>query len=171
MNGLLANANLNIAGWELILMVFLAGVGVLLGLAFGKERIFALILGGYISFALMSVLSFKKIFPALFAKEENFVILVVVFIVLTGLSYFLLARSVFKSSIKKRGKSVFYSVVLGIFLMGMLVSMGFSFFPKDLLYAFTPLVRNIFNSSTFRLLWLVAPLIFIGIFKGNNSKN
>jgi hypothetical protein len=171
MTNLLASVNLNIASWELILMLFLVGVGVLLGLAMGKERIFALILGGYISFALMNVFSFKKIFPDLFEKEENFMVLVVVFVVLVGLVYFVLSRSILKSAIKRKVKSVIQSLFLGIFLIGMLISIIFSFLPKDLLAAFSLSAKNIFNTPTARLLWLVIPLIFIGIFKGNSLKS
>ena len=171
MTNLLASVNLNIASWELILMLFLAGVGVLLGLAIGKEKIFVLLLGGYISFALMNVFSFKKIFPALFKKEENFVVLIVVFVALVGLIYFILSRSILKSAIKRKTKSIIQSLFLGIFLIGMLISIIFSFLPKDLLAAFSLSVKNIFNTSTARLLWLVIPLIFIGIFKGSGSKS
>jgi hypothetical protein len=171
MNNLLASVNLNIASWELILMLFLAGAGVLLGLAIGKERIFALILGGYISFALISGFSPKKIFPDLFEKEENFVVLIIVFLVLVGLIYFALLRSILRSAIKRKTKSIFQSVFLGILLIGMLISIIFSFFPNDLLAAFTGASKNIFNTTTARFLWMIIPLIFIGIFKGNSLKS
>jgi len=171
MNNLLASVNLNIASWELILMLFLVGAGVLLGLALGKGRIFVLLLGGYISFALMNVFSFKKIFPDLFEKEENFMVLIVVFVVLVGLIYFILSRSILKSAIKRKTKSIIQSLFLGIFFIGMLISIIFSFLPKDLLTAFSLSVKNIFNTPTARLLWLVIPLIFIGIFKGSGSKS
>lgn len=170
MNSLLASANLNIASWELILMLFLIGAGFLLGLALGKQRIFALLLGGYISFALMSVFSFKKFFPDLFKKEENFVILVVFFLVLIGLIYFVLSRSILRSSIKRKNRSIFQSLILGVFLVGMLISLVFFFLPKDLLMAFSETTKNVFNTATARFLWMVAPLIFIGIFKGKNLK-
>lgn len=171
MNQLLANANLNIASWELILMVFLAGAGVLLGLALGKGRIFALILGGYISFALMSGFSPKKIFPGLFEKEENFVALIIIFLVLVGLAYFAISRSILRSTIKKKTKSIIQSIILGMLLVGMLVSVVFSFFPDDLLTAFTKPVKNIFNTATARFLWMIIPLILVGIFKGNGLKS
>jgi hypothetical protein len=171
MNNLLASVNLNITSWELILMLFLAGAGVLLGLALGKGRIFVLLLGGYISFALMNVVPFKKISPALFQKEENFVVLIVVFVVLVGLIYFILSRSILKSARNKKSKSIFRSLFLGIFLIGMLVSIIFSFLPTDLLAAFSLPVKNIFNTPIARLLWLVIPLIFIGVFKGGSSKS
>ena len=148
----------------------LAGTGVLLGLSLGRERIFALILGGYISFALMSVLSPQKLLPDLFDKEENFVALVVVFLILVGLAYFVLARSIFRSAIKRKNKAIVRSLILGVFLVGILTSFVFSFFPKDLLSAFTKTVKDILNTPTSRLLWMVAPLIFLGIFKGRGSK-
>ncbi|MDP2934424.1 MAG: hypothetical protein Q8N59_01470, partial [bacterium] len=126
---------------------------------------------GYISFALMNVVPFKKISPVLFQKEENFVVLIVVFVVLVGLIYFVLSRSILKSAIKRKTKSIFQSLFLGIFLIGMLISVVFSFFPKDLLSAFGKTTKDIFNTTTARLLWLVIPLIFTGIFKGNGLKS
>jgi len=160
---------LNLNGWEVILGLFLIGGSFLLGLAIGKSRVFLLILGSYISYALMNVVPFKKIFPALLGKEENFVVLIVVFFALMGLVYLILSRSILKSG-KRKMKSVFHALFLSLFLMGILVSVVFSFFPADLLSAFSKTTKIIFNTSTARLLWLVLPLIFIGIFKGGNSK-
>ena len=170
MNSLLASVNLNIASWELILSLFFIGAAVLLGLAIGRDRIFTLLLGSYISFALTSVFSFKKLFTSLFQKEENFVVLIVVFLALIGIIYFILSRSVLKSSSRGRPKAIFQTLFLSIFLIGIILSVVFSFFPKDLLAAFSPVTKNVFNTMTARLLWLVLPLIFIGIFKGNNSR-
>jgi len=161
---------LNINGWEIILALFLVGGSFLLGLTIGKSRVFLLILGSYISYALMNVIPFKKIFPAMFAKEENFVVSIVVFFALMGLVYFILSRSILKSG-KRKLKSVFHALFLSLFLMGILVSVVFSFFPSDLLAAFSSTTKTIFNTSIARLLWLVLPLIFIGIFRGGKSRD
>jgi len=167
----LANIGLNITSWELGIGLFLIGGGFLLGLAIGRDRIFVLLLGSYISFAIMGVFPFKKLLPDLFEKEENFVILIVGFLVLIGLIYFLLSRSLLKSTIRKRdSKSIFQIFFLSIFFIGIVVSVVFMFFPKDLIKAFSPIVLKIFNTSTTRILWLIIPLIFIGIFKGRRSK-
>lgn len=166
MGQLAASANLNIASWELIVILFLIGGGFLLGLLLGRNRIFVLLLGSYISFAMMSVVPFSKITPRLFDKEEDFVISIVIFLVLIGLIYFLLSRSILKTAIRKRGgRSIFQIFFLSLFLIGIIVSVIFSFFPKDLESAFSPIIRKIFDSSLARTLWLVVPLIFVGLFK------
>ena len=167
----LAIADLNITSWELIIALFLIGGGFLLGLALGRDKIFLLLIGSYVSYALMCVFPFKKIFPDVFEKEENFVVLIVVFLVLIGLIYFLLSRSLFRGSLRKKGsRSLFQIFFLGLFLIGVVVSVLFSFFPQDLIKAFSPIVLKAFNTSTARVLWLVIPLIFMGIFKGRKSK-
>lgn len=156
--------------WELILSLFLFGIGVLFALVFGKGRIFALLLGSYISFALMSVVPFKKLFPVFFKQKENFVILIVLFLVLIFLIYFIFCHSILKSSIKKgTGKFIIQSLFLSWLFIGIVMSVVFSFFPDDLISQFSPIVLKIFNTSLARILWLVAPLIFIGIFKKNGK--
>jgi len=161
-----AFVNLNITSWELVILLFLIGGGFLLGLLLGRNRVFVLLLGSYISFALMSVIPFKKLFPDFFESEENFVVMIVIFLVLIGIIYFLLFRSLSRTLKKSTSKSIFQIFFLSIFFIGIVVSVVFIFFPKDLIKAFSPIVLEIFNTSTARILWLVIPLIFIGIFKG-----
>jgi len=165
----LATANFNITSWELIIALFLIGAGFLLGLALGRDKIFLMLLGSYISYALMSVIPFKKILPEMFSKEENFVVLIVLFLVLIGIIYFLLSRSLLRSSVRKKSnKSIFQIFFLSLFLIGIVFSVVFLFFPKDLISQFSPIILLIFNNSTSRIIWLVVPLIFVGIFRRKN---
>jgi len=140
-----------------------------LGILLGRDKVFVLLLGSYVSFALMGVIPFKKIFPDFFGNEENFVVLIVVFLVLIGLIYFLLSRSILKSK-GTSDKSLFQIFFLSVFFIGIAVSVLFMFFPKDLIKAFSPIILNIFNTPTARFLWLVIPLIFVGTFKGRKSR-
>jgi len=162
----LANiGNLNITSWELVILLFLLGGGFLLGILFGRDRIFVLLLSAYVSFALMGVVPFKKIFPEFFEKEENFVVLIVAFLVSIGIIYFLLSRSILKA--RKDGKKALFQVFfLSIFFVGVVASVVFLFLPKDLIKAFSPVILKIFNTQTARFLWLVIPLIFVGLFRG-----
>ena len=165
----LANIGLNITSWELVILLFLIGGGFLLGLLFGRNRVFLLLLSSYISFALMTVIPFKKISPGLFNTEENFVVLIVIFLVLIGIIYFFLSRSLRKSLKRTANKSIFQVLFLSIFFIGIVLCVVFMFFPKDLIKAFSPITLEIFNTSTARILWLVIPIIFIGIFKGRQT--
>src|SRR4030066_234895 len=61
MNQLTSLGNLNITSWEVVILLFLVGGGFLLGILLGRDRVFVLLLGSYISFALMGVIPFKKI--------------------------------------------------------------------------------------------------------------
>ena len=168
----LANIGLNITSWEIIILLFLLAGGFLLGVLLGRSRIFLLLLGSYISFAIMSVVPFKKFLPDLFDREEDFVIYIVIFLVLIWLIYFLLSRSVLKSSIRRKGdRSIFHIFFLSLFLMGFIVSVVFSFFPYDLKMEFSQIIRKIFDNSLARTLWLVVPIVFIGLFKRKRSIN
>jgi len=169
-NQLATVAGLEITSWELILSLFLLGIGVLFALILGKERVFVLLLGSYISFALMNVVPFKKFFPIFFQQEENFVVSIILFLVLIGLIYFVFSRSILKPSIRKRtGKSVVQSLFLSWFLIGIIMSVAFSFFPNDLISQFSPVILKIFNTSLAKTLWLIVPLIFMGIFRNKRS--
>lgn len=160
----------NITSWEIILILFIIGGGFLLGVLLGRSRVFLLLLGSYISFAIMSVVPFKKILPDLFDSEEDFVIYIVIFLVLIWLIYFLFSRSVLKLSIRRKGdRSIFHIFFLSLFLMGIIVSVVFSFFPYDLKMQFSQIVRKIFDNSLVRTLWLVVPIVFIGLFKRKRS--
>lgn len=143
-----------------------------MGVLLGRSRIFLLLLGSYISFAIMSVVPFKKILPDLFDREEDFVIYIVIFLVLIWLIYFLLSRSILKSSIRRKGdRSIFHIFFLSLFLIGIIISVVFSFFPYDLKMEFSQIVRKVFDNSLARTLWLVVPIIFIGLFKRKRSIN
>lgn len=156
----------NISSWEVVLALFLIGGGVLLGLLLGRDRIFLLLIGSYISYGLIYAIPFKKIFPKLFYEEENFVILIVAFLVLIGLIYFLLSRSLLKTAIQKKGRrSIFQIFFLSLFLIGIIISVLFSFFPEDLINQFSPIIQKIFNTSSAHALWLIIPLLFMGVFR------
>ena len=159
----LAIAKLGITSWELIIILFLVGAGFLLGLALGKNRTFLLLLGAYISSALLSVVPFKKLLPTFFEKEENFVVLIVLYLALIGIVYFLFSRSILKSG--RGAKAIFQTFFYALFLIGIILSMVFSFLPQDLISEFSDLTLKIFSSSLARTLWFVVPLIFVGIFR------
>jgi heme/copper-type cytochrome/quinol oxidase subunit 4 len=160
----LASAGLNITSWELIIVLFLIGVGFLLGLLLGKDKLFLMLLGSYISSALLHIVPLRKMFSGFFAREENFVVLIVLFLFLIGIVYFLFSRSMSKGK-RKIGRSLFYSFFYGLFLVGIVLSTIFIFLPQDLVDEFSSLTLKIFNTSLARTLWFVIPLIFIGIFR------
>lgn len=152
--------------WDLIIVLFLAGMGFLLGLALGKNRIFLMLLGAYISSAILSVIPVKKMFPDFFGKEENFVVMIVLFLVLIGIIYIIFSKSFLKS---KRGtRSIFQIFFYGLFLVGIVLTMIFSFLPEDLISQFSSLILKIFNTPLARTIWFIAPLVFIGIFRRKN---
>lgn len=153
--------------WDIIIVLFLAGMGFLLGLMLGKNKIFWILLGAYISSALLSVIPVKKMFPRFFGKEENFVVMIVSFLVLIGIVYFIFSKSVLKS--KRREWSIFQVFFYGLFLIGIILTMVFSFLPEDLISQFSALILKIFNTSLARTLWFVVPLIFIGIFRNHRN--
>jgi len=161
----LASVGLNITSWELIIILFLIGGGFLLGLMLGKDKLFLMLFGSYVSSALLNVIPLRKMFPGFFDKEENFVVLIVLFLFLIGIVYFLLSRSILGGK-KKIGKSFFKKFFYGLFLVGIVLSMVFSFFPQDLIDKFSSLTLKLFNTPLARTLWFVIPLIFVGIFRG-----
>lgn len=164
MNQLAAAAN--ISSWEIILIFFIIGGGFLLGVLLGRSRIFVLLLGVYISYALMSVVPFKTFFPDLFDREEDFVIFIVIFLALIGLIYFLFSRSIIKSSIRRKGnRSIFHIFFLSLFLIGIILTFVFSYFPYDLKSQFSPPIVKVFSSSLGKTLWLILPIMFIGLFR------
>lgn len=157
---------INIASWEIILVLFLIGGGFLLGILLGRDRIFLLLIGSYVSFGLISVIPFKKLIPDLFDKEEDFVIFIVIFLAVIGLVYFIFSRSLLKTAIRKKGRrSIFQIFFLTMFLIGIILSMIFSYLPEDLLNQFSDIIQKVFNTPLAQTLWLIVPLLFVGIFR------
>ena len=115
---------------------------------------------GHCSPALYSCLANRGFFD----KEENFVVLIVLFLFLIGIIYFLFSQSVLRGK-KRTGKSIFKVFFYGLFLVGIILSTVFSFFPQDLIGEFSDLTLKIFNTPLARTLWFVIPLIFVGIFR------
>ena len=161
----LASVSLNVTSWEMIVFLFLFAGGFLLGLMLGKDKLFLMLLGSYISSAILSIVPIKKLLPDFFKAEENFVVMIVLFILIIGIVYFLFSRSILKGK-KKINRSIFQVFFYGIFLVGVVVSMIFSFLPTDLISQFSGLPLEIFNTTLARIIWFVIPLIFIGIFRG-----
>lgn len=160
----LALTSLNITSWELIIILFLIGGGFLLGLLLGKDKLFLMLFGSYISSALLYIIPLRRMFSGFFSREENFVVLIVLFLFSIGIVYFLFSRSILRGK-KRVGRSIFQNFFYGLFLVGIILSTIFAFFPQDLLDKFSSLTLNIFNTSLARTLWFVIPLIFIGIFR------
>jgi len=126
-----------------------------------------MLFSSYISSALLSVIPLRKIFPDFFHKEENFVVFIVLFLFIIGIVYFLLLHSILGGR-KKSGKHAVKVFFYGLFLVGIVLSTVFSFFPEDLLNEFSDLTLEIFNTSIARVIWFIMPLIFIGIFRKKN---
>jgi len=160
----LASVNLNITSWEIIVFAFLFAGGFLLGLMLGKDKLFLMLLGGYVSSAILSIVPLKKLLPSVFNIEENFVVTIVLFLLLIGIVYFIFSKSILKAK-RKISRAIFQTFFYGIFLVGIIVSMIFSFLPADLISQFSSLPLQIFNTTLARVLWFVIPLIFVGIFR------
>lgn len=160
----LASVSLNIASWEIIVFAFLFAGGFLLGLMLGKDKLFLMLLGSYVSSAILSIVPLKKLLPSIFNIEENFVIMIVLFLLLIGIVYFIFSKSILKAK-RKTSRAFFQTFFYGIFFVGIVVSMVFSFLPADLISQFSSLPLEIFNTSLARVLWFVIPLIFVGIFR------
>ena len=109
--GQLASVNFNITSWELIILLFLIGGGFLLGILIGKNKIFLMLLGSYISSAILSVVPIKKMFPNFFIQEENFVVLIILYLVLIGIVYFIFSRTSKKARNKNKKKKISISIL------------------------------------------------------------
>jgi hypothetical protein len=91
--------------------------------------------------------------------------MIVLFLLIIGIVYFLFSKSILKAK-RKANRAIFQTFFYGIFLVGIVVSMVFSFLPADLISQFSILPLEIFNTNLARIIWFVIPLIFIGIFRG-----
>ncbi len=157
LNNLLGNLGIksNLAGdVSFFILFFLASFVV--SFVLGKRRILASLLGVYAAYVITNFAKFE------FFKEPN----VKTFIFLAILvGFIILFSKIIRGTVSGNGPIFIAKLVLGT-----AIAVGFSlsiildwYTPKELSDVITPNIRRFFTADFYRFLWVIAPLVYLGI--------
>ena len=143
-----------IAGDVSFLLVFLA-ICIALGVYLGRTQLVSIVMFGYISVALMTVLPVDIFLFSVYGKA----------IVFLGIFFFLffVGDYVLDIHIPNAGADFFWRILIMSFLaVGMLTSIIFTLLPKaDVLQYLSKTSLSYFISPTAQIAWMLVPLFFL----------
>ena len=154
--------------WDLFLVMFFVVGAVLYGVSLGKERVNAVFISIYIALAIVQALP-EKVFEL--ELTNNFTFHITGFIALFVMVFFLLSRGALLSSLIPgvRGK-LWQVIVFSVLHVGLLISVGLSFFPEDLLNNFSETIQFLFTNEWLRFVWIIAPIVaMVALGKGRGD--
>jgi len=158
--------------WDILILFFLFIVALLYGLTMGKNRIALTILSTYISFSIITVFPFG-IFENIAGESRFFLVRSTVFIIFIAISFILLNRSffghLFRVSRALSNMSFPKIFLISIAQVGLFMSIFFSDILSGSGNDLSGLSRIMFTTQTAQVLWVIAPVLLLGIFKSKKS--
>lgn len=145
----------NLAGDLSFLILFLL-VSFVVSFVLGKHRILVSLLGVYAAYAIVSIARFD------FLKEpQNKSLLFLA--VLVG--FVLVFSKIIRGSVSGHGPMLIAKLATGTaVVVGLSLSVVLSWYtPKELSDIITPNTRRFFTESFYQFLWVIAPLVYLGV--------
>ena len=144
--------------WDVLVVLFFIAAGFFYGISAGKTKLIAVLFSLYVSATVFKNLSYldfltkgRSLFGTFLVRGAVFAILVLLLIILFNK---------FLSRDYTSGTRVWWQIFLLSFLeVGLLMSLIFQLLPVKNLFAFSPVVENIFASSKAFFWWLILPLV------------
>ncbi len=158
--------NWNTLNWDLFVLVVFA-VGVLIYSFFwGRDRVFVILISGYISLALLS--KAPLIFETFGIQINNsFVNTTAIFIGCLVSSFFVLSYSAFTSVFDRSPTgTALQTVTISFLQIGFIISVIISFLSFEEKNALPLFIKSVFAENQTQSFWLLAPLISIILFRG-----
>jgi len=163
--------NIQSLSWDMLAILFLLVASIFYGLLLGKNRIILLMLSTYSAFAIYSIFPFSKISAV---TGNLFFLKFGVFLIFMAISFIFFNRSffghLFKVSKALSNISFFKIMILSFFQIGLFMSIFFGIVLTDSARSISPLTKLVFTGSIPTLLWFLAPLLFVGLFKGRKQE-
>lgn len=144
--------------WDLLAVFFFIAAGFFYGISSGKNKLIAVLFSLYISALIFENFSYLGFMEKGRPLLEVFIFRGAVFTALIFVLAVLFNRLLYRSAIS--GTKVWWEIfVLSFLEAGLLMSFVFQLLPAKDLFAFSPLVKNIFASSSAFFWWLILPII------------
>ncbi len=143
--------------WDLMAVFFFIAAGFFYGITAGKTRLIAFLFSLYVSGLFIGNSSYADAIKGR-TLLETFLMRGAIFAVLIILLMVLFNRLLTRDGIS--GARSWWQVFLLSFLeVGLLMSFIFQFLPAKELFVFSPVVENVFASSSAFFWWLILPII------------
>ncbi len=160
------SVNWNTLNWDLfVIVIFIVGV-LVYSFFLGRDRVFVILVSGYISLALLSKTS---LFFETFGIQVNdsFINTTAIFIGFLVILFFMLSFSAF-TSVFDRGPTgtALQTITISFLQIGFIISVIISFLSFEEINALPLFIKSVFAESQTQSFWLLAPLISILLFRG-----
>ncbi|MFH1667778.1 MAG: hypothetical protein ABH884_02005 [Candidatus Komeilibacteria bacterium] len=169
-----AVSNLSFAypSWDIIVVLVFIAIAIIYAMTFGRHKVLVVLFSTYISLAIVNALPFVESLFASTFLDKLFIIKIVLFLVIFVLLYLVLKRSALLRYM--RGSSPYTPfmqvVALSVVHAGLLLSIIVSFFPLELIDSLSFFTRNAFASEMAQFIWIVLPILTLGLIKKPSKK-
>lgn len=157
--------------WDLFIILFFIISAFLYGISLGRDRILVILVSIYMALAVVSTAPYIGSFSTEIGINDFFVIKISLFLGVFILLFFLLSRSALLQTIATSDVkgNFFHAMLFSILHVGLLISITLSFLPAGTEESLSQLTRSIFTSELGRFIWIVAPIVFMILFKGKKN--
>lgn len=147
--------------WDLILILVVVLAVVLLAFL-GRARLVALAVAAYMSIGLVAATS---VLDWAFNATQGFSVLwtIVGSLAVATVLFYLLVQYGLSDLLQDDEGYFASSVILGIAVVGMLISYAFTLLPVDVVVSYSPLLVTVLTGTVAGVLWMLAPIIVIGV--------
>ena len=154
--------------WDLMLVIFFVISALLYGMSLGRDRLLVILMSIYMSLAVVQTLP-QAVLSLQF--EKFFAFHVTAFVGIFLVLFFFLSRSALLRTFGSKASQgkVWQVILLSILHVGLLVSVVFSFFPKEVLANFSPITQMIFTHEWGRFGWTTAPVLAMMLMKSKSQ--
>lgn len=143
--------------WDMMLVGFFVVGALLYGLSLGRDRIIGILMSIYIALAVTSALPDVVVNVNI---EGGFAFQITTFLAVFAGMFFLMSRMALSRSLALNSDGGLIQTVVFSFLhVGLIVAVGMSFMPPEILDKFSPLTQEIFTNQWAYFGWIVAPLV------------
>jgi hypothetical protein len=151
--------------WDIFILLFFVVGALLYGLSLGRDRIIVIMVGIYMSLAVVTNA------PALAALKftvninESAAWRISIFLGIFVIIFFLLSRSALLKTIGRSGSSgpMWQTVIFSFLQVGLLISVTLGFLPHEWTQGLTETTKQIFMSDRGRSAWLILPIVFMAL--------
>ncbi len=164
--------NFAIPSWDIIVVLIFIVASIIYAMSFGRRKVLVVLFSTYISLAIANALPFVESLFASKFLDKLYLVKIVLFLAIFVILYLFLKRSALLRYMK--GSSPYTPfmqiVVLSVSHTGLLISIVISFFPTELVDSLSFFTRNTFASELAQFIWIIIPIITLGLIKKPSRK-
>lgn len=158
--------------WDLFIYLFFLIAVILFGFALGRQRVVSILISVYLSLTVVDALPYlDKILGETDINFGIFAFKFSSFIIIFVILFLVLSRSSILQDFGGPGRGGLIQVAIFSFLfIGLIVSIILSFLPTEALGYLSDFTKNLFISDLAKFIWIVAPIVAMGIFRGRREE-